>query len=65
MNEVKESLLKMGWDENLIEHFIGKGFQGFETNSNNYLKNDYIEIRNITYKKDTTCNSNKYIYSSK
>lgn len=63
MDEVKMNLKKMGWNDDLIQHFVGKSFKPINTISTTFLKNDYVEVTNIVSQQTDTLNLNTFIYN--
>lgn len=47
MNDLKESLMKLGWNEDLIDHFIGKKFRTIDNTVQNRVKHRCYETHNI------------------
>ena len=60
--DIRESLRKMGWDDNLIEHYVGKNYKAIETANYARLNTEYIENNNIIYENDKQ-DYREYIYS--
>ncbi len=62
MSEIKESLKKMGWDEKLIDHYIGKEHKVFISSVPNFdLKPTKVDANKIYADNDRQFVSNKLL----
>ncbi len=47
MDEMRDNLKKMGWDDNLINHYLGKEFQTIKESTSSELKPQFCESNEI------------------